>query len=393
MKRIALVEFAPSGGLFQFSVQLGEALARTGASVEVITGPKPELVSRETGCRVRGILPTWHPAAGADAPEWWRRARRGVRAGQHMLAWLVLLAELRRTRPDVVIWSAWRFPIDAWGVRAVRKALPKAVLGLVAHEPRPVVEQPGQDGMYKTSGVTVSALSKAYEALDVAYVLGDSAKEVLIETWPITAGVFVIPHGDEGIYASTPIRGAADTGPVVLSFGTITNYKGTDTLFEAWPAVRAEVPEAELIIAGAVSADMDESALRTTVSKLAGVTLTTGYIPVSDVPSYFEGARCVALPYKRSSQSGVAHLAYTLHRPVVATRVGDIPSVVHDEVSGLLVAPGDPAALAAALVRLLTDPELAQAMGEAGAAGLTQTASWDEVAARLLAGLPPARMG
>ena len=54
VKRIALIEFSPSGGLFQFSVQLGEALARAGAEVEVITGPKPELSSREPGCRVRG---------------------------------------------------------------------------------------------------------------------------------------------------------------------------------------------------------------------------------------------------------------------------------------------------------------------------------------------------
>jgi len=56
------------------------------------------------------------------------------------------------------------------------------------------------------------------------------------------------------------------------------------------------------------------------------------------------------------------------------------------------VPPDDPAALAVALIRLLTDPELAQAMGEAGAAGLEQEASWDEVAARLLAGLPAARL-
>lgn len=390
VKRIALIEFSPSGGLFQFSVQLGEALARAGAEVEVITGPKPELSSREPGCRVRGILPTWHPTAGADAPEWWRRARRGVRAAQHALAWLLLLAELARTRPDAVIWSAWRFPIDAWGVRAVRRVLPRAVLGLVAHEPRPVVEQPGQDGMYKTSGT--SALSKAYADLDVAYVLGESAKKVLIDTWPLKAGVHVIPHGDEGIFDSTPIREAAETGPVALSFGTITTYKGTDTLCTAWPLVRAEIPEAELVIAGAVSADVDEPQLRAEVAKLAGVTLTTGYIPVPDVPSYFDRARCVVLPYKRSSQSGVAHLAHTLRRPVIATQVGDIPNVVVDGVSGILTPPEDPAALAAALVRLLKDPELAQRMGEAGAQGLAQSASWDAVAARLLDGLPDQRL-
>ena len=92
-----------------------------------------------------------------------------------------------------------------------------------------------------------------------------------------------------------------------------------------------------------------------------------------------------------SSQSGVAHLAHTLGRPVVATRVGDIPTVVSDEVSGLLVAPGDPEELAAALVRLLKDPDLAGRMGAAGAQGLVEGASWDEVAARLDQALPSVR--
>jgi len=147
-----------------------------------------------------------------------------------------------------------------------------------------------------------------------------------------------------------------------------------------------------LVIAGALSADMDEARLRSEASGLAGVTLNTGYIAVPDVPSYFDGARCVVLPYKRSSQSGVAHLAHTLRRPVVASSVGDIPSVVHDGESGILVPPDDPAALAGAVIRLLTDPQLAQKMGEAGAAGLAQAASWDEVAARLLAGLPASRL-
>lgn len=390
-QRIELVEFAPSGGLFQFSLQLGEALARAGAEVNVITGPSPELNSREPGCRVRSILPTWHPTAGAEAPEWWRRARRGIRAGQHVLAWFVLLAHLLRTRPDVVIWSAWRFPIDGWGVHVVRRALPNAILALIAHEPRPVVEQPGQAGMYKTSTTTSRALSTAYADLDVAFVLGEAARKILIETWPITAPVHAIPHGDEGIFVSTPTKSVDTTGPVALSFGTITAYKGIDTLCEAWPAVRAKVPNAELIIAGALSADMNESSLRAAVERLEGVILHLGYVPVLGVSTYFVKARCVVLPYKRSSQSGVAHLAHTMGRPVIATRVGDIPTAVRDDVSGLLVAPEDPKALAGALVRLLTDPELARVMGEAGQRGLAETASWDDVAAALCVGLAAAR--
>ncbi|KAA0110875.1 glycosyltransferase [Mycolicibacterium sp. P1-5] len=390
-RRIVLVEFPPSGGLYQFALQLGEALARAGMGVELVTGPSPELGSRELNCRVRSILPTWHPAAGSDAPAWWRKARRGVRAGQHTAAWAVLLAYLMRARPDVVVWSAWRFPVDGWGVRVARRLLPKTVLTLVAHEPRPLVEQPGHQGMYKTSGTTAGALAPAYADLDTVFVLGQTAKDALVETWPISAPVHVIPHGDEGIFARDAVPGAESTGPVALSFGTITAYKGVDTLCQAWPSVRARVPDAELVIAGALSADVDEAALRAQVAVLPGVSLQTGYVPVADVADYFAKSRCVVLPYKRSSQSGVAHLAFTMGRPVVATRVGDIPAVVRDEVSGLLVAPEDPAALAEAIIRLLTDAELAASMGKAGAESLIDGASWDEVADQFLRALPPAR--
>ncbi len=386
-RRVALVEFPPSGGLFQFSLQLGEALARAGESVELITGWSPELGSREPGCRVLGILPTWHPTAGADLPELLRLARRVIRAGRHTAAWGVLLAHLIRTRPDVVAWSAWRFPIDGWGVRAVRRVLPDATLVLVAHEPRPLVEQPGQEGLYKTSALMTRALSGAYADLDVVYVLGESAKQVLLQTWPVTAPVHVIPHGDEGIYAAPDLPSAASTGPVALCFGTITAYKGIDTLLRAWPTVTDRIPDARLVVAGALGPDMDESALRADIAGLTGLTVQLGYIPVADVASYFGPARCVVLPYKRSSQSGVAHLAFTLGRPVVATRVGDIPGVVRDGISGVLVDPDDPEALAGGLIRLLADAELAGSLGAAGQQSLAAGASWDDVAARVLAGV------
>ncbi|OBA92795.1 hypothetical protein A5662_20890 [Mycobacteriaceae bacterium 1482268.1] len=386
-RRIALVQFPPSGGLFQFSLQLGEALSRAGDEVELVTGPSPELPSREPGCRVQAILPTWHPTAGASAPAWWRGLRRLVRAGQHTTAWLVLLIYLRHSRPHVIVWSAFRFPIDGWGVRVVRKVMPGAVLALVAHEPRPLVEQPGHEDLYKKSNITDRALAGAYADLDVVFVLGESAKRVLVETWPITAPVHVIPHGDESIYASAAIPAANDAEPVALSFGTITKYKGIATLCDAWPKVRLQVPDAELLIVGALGADIDERALRTRISHLEGTGLHIGYVPFAEVPSYFARARCVVLPYIRASQSGVAHLAFTMRRPVVATRVGDIPSIVIDNVSGTLVEPGDSDGLAAALVHLLSDPELARQMGDVGAAILRQVASWDEVARMFRNGL------
>jgi glycosyltransferase involved in cell wall biosynthesis len=52
----------------------------------------------------------------------------------------------------------------------------------------------------------------------------------------------------------------------------------------------------------------------------------------------------------------------------VASAVGPIPEIVVNGVTGLLVAPGDPPALAAAIIRLLSDPDLAASFGRAGRA-------------------------
>ena len=298
-----------------------------------------------------------------------------------MAAWVQLVALLVARRPDVVMWSAWRFPVDGWGVQVVRRLLPEAELVMVAHEPRPLVEQAGDPGQtYRDTGLLHAALEGAYAAVDHVYVLGEETREVLTDTWSTDATVTVIPHGDERIYPPESVRAVRETGPEVLAFGTITAYKGIDVLLAAWPLVTAQVPEARLRIVGPLGADLDGPTLQQSAAAV-GARVQEGYVAVEDVPSLFDTARVIALPYLRSSQSGVAHLAHTLGRPAVASRVGDIPTVVVHERTGLLVEPGDAAGLASALVRLLTDPDLAQRLGSGGQDALAGTASWDDVAA------------
>jgi glycosyltransferase involved in cell wall biosynthesis len=176
------------------------------------------------------------------------------------------------------------------------------------------------------------------------------------------------------------------TRPVALFFGVWTSYKGIDALLESWPAVRAAVPDAELVLAGAVGG-MDLADVRARAERAGGVDLRPGYVATPDIPALFGSARLVTTPYLRASQSGVAHVAYTFGRPVVATTVGDIPKVVRDDVTGLLVPPGDVAALSAALIALLSDPELAERLGKAGAEQLAAESSWSAVAEKFSAGL------
>ncbi len=84
---IVLVEFSPSGGLFQFAVQLGDALAAAGHRVELLTGPRPELGPTASWFRIRPVLPTWHPGGdAAPLPRLQHLARRAGRAGQLVLS-------------------------------------------------------------------------------------------------------------------------------------------------------------------------------------------------------------------------------------------------------------------------------------------------------------------
>jgi len=95
------------------------------------------------------------------------------------------------------------------------------------------------------------------------------------------------------------------------------------------------------------------------------------------------------LPYRRIDQSGVLFAALALGRPIVASRVGGFAEVVEQTGAGVCVEPGDPAALAAALVEVLADPGRRDAMAAASRAAADGPFAWDAIAAateRLYAG-------
>jgi glycosyltransferase involved in cell wall biosynthesis len=387
-KTVAFVEFTPSGGLFQFSVQLAGGMAAAGDDVHFYTGPDPELRPDVAGLTIHATLPTWHPADKEPVNKYVKKVRRALRAGQLGVAWLKVLFLLARRRPDAVIWSSWKFSMDAGGVLLVRRLLPKAMLALVAHEPVPRVRA---DTTKERHGrVLDPALTKAWRSLDTVFVLGDGARAKAIERWGITCPVVVIPHGDESaLRGDAPIPAVADTEPVVLFFGAWTAYKGIDLLFDAIPAVYEKVPDARFVVAGSVlGVNYDVLGAR---ARELRVDARPGYVDTADVPTLFGEARVVVTPYRRATQSGVVHLAYTFDRPIVATAVGDIPQVVQDGVTGILVAPDDAGALADGLVALLSDPGRAQAMGTAGGAWLTAEASWPVVGTKVHDALEAAR--
>lgn len=380
-RTVVLVELSPSGGLFQFAFELGSALAARGERVELWTGPRPELTSSQPGFTVRPVLPTWHPADSVVRSRAFRLARRVFRAAQLIFAWMVLSARLLAARPRAVLWSQWRFAFEPMFVILLSSMLRSSVLGIVAHEPLP--RSDAKDTSTPKAGrILLRAFRGAWQRLDVAFVLGPRTRELAVSYWQPRCPVCVIPHGPEpGLRGGRSVRPVADTEPVVLFFGVWSRYKGIELLLDAFALVRAELPNARMVLAGVAGADIDLEAVCERARQIGNVDARPGYVAADDVAALFDAARVVATPYIRATQSGVAHLAYTFGRPVIATEIGDLPEVIEDGVTGLLVQPGDVAALAAALATVLADPALAARLGAAGEERVAR--AWTVAAARV----------
>jgi glycosyltransferase involved in cell wall biosynthesis len=139
--------------------------------------------------------------------------------------------------------------------------------------------------------------------------------------------------------------------------------KGHVTLLNAWPTVLRSVPNAYLLVVGEGS---HREALERQAAELriAHRVVFTGRR--DDVPAATAALDVAVLPSYREAQGLTILEAMALSRPVVASNVGGIPEMVEDGVTGLLVPPGDPDALASAIVRLLLDHSLADTLARAG---------------------------
>ena len=139
--------------------------------------------------------------------------------------------------------------------------------------------------------------------------------------------------------------------------------KDVANLIRAAAIVRRSDPDLRIEVAGDGQCLPE---LRRLVAELGleGQVLLLG--EVGDVAGLLARGRLFVLPSRSEGISLTLLEAMARGLPVVATRVGGTPEVVVDGETGLLVPPGDPAALADAILRLQRDPEAGRRMGEAG---------------------------
>jgi phosphatidyl-myo-inositol dimannoside synthase len=163
------------------------------------------------------------------------------------------------------------------------------------------------------------------------------------------------------------------------------------------PAIRHEVPDAKLVIAG----PGDQGALRAAAADVSDAVVFTGLLERADLLRLFRTCDVFLMPGRAVGLTaegfGIVYLeAARFARPVVAGRAGGAPeAVVHGE-TGLVVDGESPADVAAAVVRLLTNPAYAERLGRCAQArvlrefdGRVQHRQFDALVEELLGAVSP----
>src|SRR2546422_2513917 len=188
--------------------------------------------------------------------------------------------------------------------------------------------------------------------------------------------------------------------PVLLWVGRIAPIKGLDTLLDAIARLRAAGTALSLLIVGGEADEPrngHEVALRERLERLGLGTAGrfVGPLPQDVLPTYYVAAAVTLLPSFYEAFGMVALEAMACGSPVVASRVGGLQTTVRDGETGLLVAEGDPCALAETITRVLADGALHWRLGREGRRWAMQH-RWPcvaEAVCRGYAGLPVGAAG
>jgi L-malate glycosyltransferase len=206
-------------------------------------------------------------------------------------------------------------------------------------------------------GIAAERIAVVHDGIDVDKIAHRPAADLHAEYW--------LPHGV----------------PVIVNVGALVGHKGQRHLIDAMPLVLREVPDAHLIIfgEGELRAPLEKQIKHLTLGKRV---LLPGFR--EDVLSLMKTADLFVMSSVTEGLGSAVLDAMAMGLAVVGTEAGGIPEAVIARETGLLVEPGDPKPLAAAIVKLLKNSELRKKYGDAGRQRVVEHFGVDRMVERTL---------
>jgi glycosyltransferase involved in cell wall biosynthesis len=232
------------------------------------------------------------------------------------------------------------------------------------------------DFVARIGPVRRSLFGAALRAADAVLSVSSRGARELEAAFGVT-GVEVVPNPAPALPPAPPAAG--DQEPSILYLGGFANpSKGGEVLLRALPAIATTCPRSPVILAGPGAPPPDSLAGRN------GHVRWLGWLDPHERDRRLSECEVFVMP-SLSEGLPLALLEAMAHgRAIVASAVGGVPDVITDGVEGLLVAPGDPVALAEAVQSVAAAPALRTRLGEAARARARQLGR-DEVARRIAA--------
>jgi phosphatidyl-myo-inositol dimannoside synthase len=295
---------------------------------------------------------------------------------------------IERDGCDTVLFGA-AAPLGLLGPR-LRQAGARRLVAITHGHEAGWAALPGARTLLRRIGDSVDTVTYLgeYTRLRLATVLSPAAAARMVR---LTPGVDTREFHPGSGGAAVRERLGIGAAPVVVCVSRLVRRKGQDTLIRAWPAVRASVKDAILLLVG-------DGPYRDGLQRLAhhlgvaGSVIFAGGASQADLPAYYDAGNVFAMPCRTRRHGldveglGIVYLeASATGLPVVGGDSGNAPDAIRDGETGYVVPGGGTAELADRLTRLLTDPALARAMGEKGLAWVNEEWRWQAVSQRLAA--------
>ncbi len=226
------------------------------------------------------------------------------------------------------------------------------------------------------------------EACDRIIAVSAEMKQDIAKVYGIPGDRIVVIHSGVDADRFRPVRGPRTLAkygvrkPYVLFLGRLSRQKGIFDLLEA----SAVLPKNLQVVCVTGKADTleVEREMASRVEGLGNVMWINRMLPWEETVRLYTDCEAFVCP-SLYEPFGIINLeAMACARPVVASAVGGIKEVVVEGETGVLVPPGQPAALAEAILRVVADPEAAATMGRAGRRRVEEKFTWDAIAKKTL---------